>query len=217
MTEKLTLPVLRQRWESLLVNLSRSAEQERSTFEQLRSMWNEPHRAYHNLGHLAAVLAHVEILSGHASHPERVQLAAWFHDAIYNSQAPDNEERSAGLAQRTCDRWGLSLEVGQDVARLILLTKSHFADPEDLNGHVLLDADLAILGTSPSEYLQYAQAIRQEYSWVPEEDYRRGRAAVLRGFLDRDTLFFTDQYRSQMESAARINLQEELRRLGGLG
>src|SRR5262249_59491880 len=96
----------------------------------------------------------------------------------------------------------------------VLLTKTHQARPADLNGQVLLDADLAILGATPEEYAAYARAIRGEYAWVPDDGYCRGRRAVLEAFLQRPRVFSTARLAELREAAARSNLRAELRELG---
>ena len=58
-------------------------------------------RAYHDLHHLTEVLEHVDELAAEATQPDLVRLAAWFHDAVYETgegAVADNEERSAELA-----------------------------------------------------------------------------------------------------------------------
>jgi len=75
---------------------------------------------------------------------------------------------------------------------------------------IFLDLDLAVLGTSPSEYDEYAVQIRQEYIHYCWEEYAAGRRAVLNGFLAREWLYFTDHFRQRYEMQARKNLQREL-------
>ncbi len=75
---------------------------------------------------------------------------------------------------------------------------------------IFLDLDLAILGASPAKYWQYAIAIRQEYSYLSDRDYRQGRKQVLAEFLNRDRIYFTKHFNRQLESIARKNLQTEI-------
>jgi predicted metal-dependent HD superfamily phosphohydrolase len=60
--------------------------------------------------------------------------------------------------------------------------------------------------------LAYAHAIRQEYAWVPEADFRTGRRRVLESFLQRERFYFTAGMRDR-EPAARQNLAAELQSL----
>ncbi|WP_436759210.1 HD domain-containing protein [Streptosporangium sp. V21-05] len=176
---------------------------------ELITRYGEPHRRYHTTAHLEAVLTHVDALAGHAEHPDLVRLAAWFHDAVYDPRRGDNEERSAGLAERALPEMGLPAEAVATVARLVRLTVTHDPAPGDADGAVLSDADLAILGSSPEVYARYAAAVREEYGFVPDDAFRAGRAAVLRSLLDLPVIFRV----ADLEGAARANVAAELERL----
>ncbi|GAA3009277.1 metal-dependent phosphohydrolase [Streptosporangium longisporum] len=176
---------------------------------ELIARYDEPHRRYHTTAHLEAVLAGVDALAGHAEHPDLVRMAAWFHDAVYDPRNADNEERSARLAERALPEAGLSPEAVATVARLVRLTVTHDPTPDDTDGAVLCDADLAILGAPEEVYAAYAAAVREEYAFVPEEAFRAGRAAVLRSLLDLPAIFRVEG----PEAAARANIEAELERL----
>ena len=103
----------------------------------------------------------------------------------------DNEERSAALAERALAETDLPDATVAEVARLVRLTTTHDPDEGDRDGAVLCDADLAILAADPERYAAYAAAVREEYAAVPDEAFREGRAAVLRGLLDLPSLFRT--------------------------
>ncbi|MFD0889138.1 metal-dependent phosphohydrolase [Streptosporangium algeriense] len=175
----------------------------------LLSRYGEPHRKYHTIAHLEAVLDHVDALAGNAANPDLVRLAAWFHDAVYDPRRSDNEERSARIAERALPELGLPPEAVGTVARLVRLTVTHAPEPGDADGAVLCDADLAILASSPERYAAYAAAVREEYSFVPDELFRQGRAAVLRSLLDLPVIFRVAGF----EARARVNLHAELERL----
>jgi predicted metal-dependent HD superfamily phosphohydrolase len=97
-----------------------------------------------------------------------------------------------------------------EVARLVRLTATHDAAPDDRNGAVLCDADLAVLGSDATEYAQYAADIRAEYAYIDDENFRAGRIAVLQRLLDRRPLYRTERLRTDREETARRNLQTEL-------
>ncbi|WP_218825448.1 metal-dependent phosphohydrolase [Streptosporangium subroseum] len=176
---------------------------------KLITRYNEPHRRYHTTAHLEAVLAHVDTLAGHAENPDLVRLAAWFHDAVYDPRRGDNEELSATLAERALPELGLPAGAVATVARLVRLTVTHDPAPEDADGAVLCDADLAILAAPPGIYATYAAAVREEYSFVPDDAFRVGRAAVLRSLLDLPAIFRI----ADLEAAARANIHAELEQL----
>ncbi|MER5351843.1 hypothetical protein ABT093_16130 [Kitasatospora sp. NPDC002551] len=184
---------------------------------ELLRRWSEPQRRYHTTDHLDAVLGHVDALAGHADDPDAVRLAAWFHDAVYRPDRSENEERSAVLAVRALTAAGLPAARVEEVARLVRLTVTHHPGPGDRDGEVLCDADLAVLGGPPAAYAAYAAAVREEYAFVPEPDFRAGRAAVLRQLLALPALYRTPTAHARFDAAARANLAAELARLEAAG
>ena len=192
---------LRRVWNDTLPNADRLGA-------DLLRRWSEPHRAYHDVEHLAEVLAALDELADPA--PRAVRLAAWFHDAVYDPQRDDNEERSAQLAEVTLADAGLDPAEVVEVQRLVRLTATHDPAAEDSDGHLLCDADLAILGSSSARYARYVEAVRREYGYVAEPEFRAGRTQILRGFLDRPAIYRTSLGRERWESAARRNISEEL-------
>ncbi len=172
--------------------------------------YTQTHRAYHNLQHIENVLLRIEELAPPKEHELALALAAWFHDAVYQPDRDDNEERSAYVAYDALEQVGASPELMSEVVRLIRLTASHEADPDDIAGEVLCDADLAILGSPREKYVEYAQSIRQEYIHVPSTEYQVGRAQVLRSFLDREHIYRTPYAREHWEAAARENMAAEI-------
>ncbi|MEO3750708.1 metal-dependent phosphohydrolase [Streptomyces sp. B6B3] len=182
---------------------------------ELLARWAEPQRRYHTTTHLRAVLDRLGTpeLAGHPTDPLAVELAAWFHDAVYDPRVPDDEnvERSARLAEHRMPPSARRAEV----ARLVRLTAGHDPAEDDANGAALCDADLAVLAGSPEEYAAYAAEIRQEFAFVPDGTFREGRAAVLRRLLALPRLFHTPHAVAHWEPTARFNLQGELSLLTG--
>ncbi|GAB2810867.1 hypothetical protein GCM10022221_05370 [Actinocorallia aurea] len=181
--------------------------------EELLVRYAEPHRRYHTTAHLVAVLDLVDELVGEAGDPDAVRLAAWFHDAVYDPQRDDNEERSARLAERMLADTSLDPARAAHVAALVRMTKTH--DPQDADGKVLCDADLAILAAEEAAYTAYTAAVRAEYSFVPDEYFALGRTAVLEQLLGLPALFHTESARARFDAAARANLAAELATLRG--
>jgi predicted metal-dependent HD superfamily phosphohydrolase len=207
------LPGLRAAWRKLLPGVGADPVAGERVFTELAEAYGQPGRSYHNLDHVSSVLAEVEAQARRARDPAALRFAAWFHDAVYDPRAADNEERSATWAERVLGEMGVTRPTAEAVRRLILLTKSHRAGPDDADGHILLDADLAVLGAPVAEYRAYSRAIRQEYAWVPEDAYRAGRGRVLRSFLARERIYLTPAAMAALEGPARRNLEAELREL----
>lgn len=200
-------------WLQLAAELGVTPDVGPSLYADLARRYGETGRHYHTLDHLAAMLGTLAQLPLPAASSPAVRLAVWFHDVIYDSRASDNEERSSAHLRSVLQPLGLPEALLNDTARLILLTKLHQTTPDDTEGQVLLDADLAILGAQEEVYDRYAQAIRKEYAWVEEEQYRAGRGQVLRRFLQRPRLYFTQIQFDRAEQQARHNLRRELQTL----
>jgi predicted metal-dependent HD superfamily phosphohydrolase len=178
--------------------------------EGLIARWSQPHRRYHTVDHLAAVLAVIDWYAPLAPDPDAVRLAAWLHDAVYDPRAGDNEERSARLAQTVLPAAGVPAGRVAETARLVRLTAGHEVADGDPAGALLADADLAVLASSEGDYDRYAAAVRREYAHVPEDAFRAGRAAVLESLLALPALYRIVPPRSEWESRARANLKREL-------
>ncbi len=173
--------------------------------------YREPHRRYHTTTHVRWVLRHITHIAAHGEPPTdlpAVQLAALYHDVVYDPRSADNEARSALLAGLAAVALGWPPLRRQLVERLVLATAGH--TPHDIDEAVLVDADLAILGAAPGDYAAYVRAVRGEYAHVADDAWRQGRAAVLRGFLTRPQLFATGAMRTAREAQARTNLTTEL-------
>ena len=181
----------------------------------LMTRWSEPHREYHDVAHLRAVLDAVDLLAEHAVDLAAVRLAAWFHDAVYQGEAGTDEEASAVLAERVLQSVGVPRDRVAEVARLVRLTAGHDPEPGDADGAVLCDADLAVLGSDPQDYAAYVAAVRREYAAVPDDAFRAGRAAVLERLLGLDPLYRTATARRLWADRAAANLRAELDRLRG--
>jgi predicted metal-dependent HD superfamily phosphohydrolase len=179
----------------------------------LLARYAEAGRHYHDLTHLDEVLRNVDELADAARDPDVVRLAAWFHDAVYDPRADDNEENSARLAEKVLTALRVDEALVAQVARLVRLTADHLVGDDDPDAAVLCDADLAILASEAGRYADYAAGVRAEYAHVPDADFARGRTAVLRHLLDQPSLFHTPTAHATWEAPARANMKAELARL----
>jgi len=190
--------------------------------DDLERRWAEPHRGYHDLRHLDEVVAALVELRPRAVDTEgewaSVVLAAWFHDAVYDVDAPaDNERLSADLARNTLSRNGVEAGIVDTVCSLVEASAAH--DVADRRGPqaAFHDADLWILSAPEERFDGYCADVRREYAAVPDADYATGRTAILRPFVERESVYRTSHARRHWELAARRNVQRELDRLAGLG
>ncbi|MFV0427165.1 MAG: DUF4031 domain-containing protein [Beutenbergiaceae bacterium] len=177
--------------------------------DDLLRRWSAPGRNYHDGRHLLAVLNALDSLTDPVDPPLTVILAAWFHDAVYEGVPGTDEQSSADLA-RSQLRSVLAPDAIDEVARLVLITTNHQPVPTDQAGVLLCDADLAILGSSPTNYRRYCAEVRRDYDHLDEASWSRGRIQVLQGLLQRERLFHTEAGYRRWEWRARENLQHEL-------
>jgi len=195
-------------WKRLTADLGCDAAAAEAVGAELLERHLEAGRHYHRVEHIEAVLRHLDTLD--AATPVTT-FAAFFHDAIYDATAGDNEEQSARLAIERLTSLGIDAAAINDVAAIIRATAGHVLPPDPLPGMAaFLDADLAILGAELAVYRAYAVAIRQEYAHMSDDDFRDGRAQVLVHFAERDDLYFTGAGRALWDAQARENLRREL-------
>jgi predicted metal-dependent HD superfamily phosphohydrolase len=184
---------------------------------ELLDWWGQPHRQYHTIAHLVSVLSIIDGFAGHAVDADLVRLAAWGHDAVYDPRAPEdeNERASARLAGQLLAELRVPPPAISEVLRLVLLTASHEVGPDDHNGDLLCDADLAILAAEPEQYQRYTLAVRREYGHMSDDDFHAARLDLLRELLQRPNLYRIPALRTRWEQAAWMNLRRELWGLNG--
>jgi predicted metal-dependent HD superfamily phosphohydrolase len=179
------------------------------TYAALIARYAEKHRHYHTAQHIDECLAHFETARALCEHPQEVELALWFHDAIYELRAKDNEALSAQWVLRVMTEAGIGADAGQRVQALIMKT-CHDALPQTTDEQVLVDIDLAILGADAARFDEYEQQVRAEYDWVPQFLFNRTRKKILQGFLARTPLYATAHFRQQLEKKAHDNLARSI-------
>lgn len=168
-------------------------------------------RGYHNWDHIGAMLAELDAVRGEAEfvdvHFGEAELAIFFHDAVYEPLAKDNEARSAELFRGVAG--GMAEDAVRRIEASILATATH-APVADLSTRLVLDLDLCVLGAGAEDYARYARSVRAEYAAVPDAAWRAGRPAVLRRFLAREAIYQTVYFHSRLEARARENMAAEI-------
>ena len=182
-------------------------------FERLVAAYSEPHRKYHTLRHLDECFAKLDGLRTDAIHLEEVELALWFHDAIYDTRRQDNEARSADWAREVALAAKLPVAIADRIHRLVMVTR-HDAAPHESDEKVLVDVDLSILAAPAERFDEYEVQVREEYAWVPDSVFRAKRREILEEFLARDAIFNTARFVKAYEARARSNLARALQRMG---
>lgn len=199
------------RWAQVWRQVSSTANAE-PVYEELVSRYSESHRHYHNLHHIAECLGEFDEASHCAGNPVAVELAIWFHDAIYDTRAHDNEERSAELASQHLRRAGGGAVLIESVAELVLATKSHEPSSHP-DAALMVDVDLSILGQRKERFQEYEAQICQEYNWVPQSTFASKRTEILERFLARARIYATEPFVAKFEKQARENLERSIQSL----
>lgn len=198
------------RWNDLLAALGFGPDD--VTYARLRTAYSEKHRAYHTAEHIGACLSLFDEWTHHAARPAAVACALWFHDAVYNPSSSNNEEMSAGWAAEFLAHHGADEERIERVRQLILATR-HAAEPPAGDAQLVVDIDLAILGSEREAYSRFEAQVRQEYHWVPAFIFKHKRREILRSFLDRPRIYATAAAYERFEVAARRNLASAIKDL----
>ncbi len=183
--------------------------------ERLLERYSEPGRHYHDGRHVLSCLDAFDNYPGSVGDNDAVELALWFHDAVYDvhADAGANESDSAELFRVEFAPLARGRIDADAVCRLILATR-HDGEPADADAALVMDIDLGILGAEPTRYEIYAEDIRRECPHVGDSAFCEGRARVLRSFLDRRSIYHTRHFRKLLEGRARANLEGELASLG---
>ena len=192
-----------ERWNVLCLRLGMSPDGD--LYNELIAAYAQKHRVYHTLDHIASCLRHLDVVQHNLKNPEDVEMALWFHDAVYEPFSDTNEEDSAEWAADWLQDRGAEKQTVFRIADHIIDTKSHDT-PQTLDGQYMLDIDLSILGSSPSVYDEFEFNIRREYKRVPAFIFRKKRKAILEKFMARDQIYTTPYFHEKLESQARINL-----------
>jgi len=178
-------------------------------YDRLSARYGEPHRAYHTRDHLEDCLSLLAEARDQCEYPDEVALALWFHDAIYEPRRSDNELASASWLVNVASLAGVPEPSIARMSSLIMATRHETIARLGDEG-LLVDIDLAILGSSPQRFETYEAQIRREYRWVPGPIYRAGRARIMRSFLDRAAIYVTASFHARFEQEARANIARSL-------
>lgn len=186
-------------------------EADEAECDAVLARYAEPHRRYHTLRHLDECFERLEPVRTRAERVGELEMALWYHDAVYAPSASDNEARSADLAVRTLERAGLP-EVTRDRVRGLIMATRHEGVAAPGDAALIVDVDLGILAAEPGRFDEYEVEIRAEYAWVPGSLFRHKRREVLRGFVARDRIYVSGAFDGD-EGRARENLARGILRL----
>ena len=187
-------------------------EKQLRLWSEIEKHYSSSKRHYHNLTHLESLTQQLIALQSNFENWDVIVSSIVYHDVVYNVRKNDNEEKSAEYATKKLKEFSFPDSLTQRCASLILSTKKH--EDADRETNLFTDADLSILGSSSSDYKNYALQIRKEYRVYPDFLYNSGRKKVLNHFLNMKMIFKSNEFGERYEKRARLNLLEELKTLG---
>lgn len=178
----------------------------------LKSYYSDSTRHYHTISHIEDMWWEFDEHRHELDWEPPVEWAIFWHDAFYSTKMSDRANISMSAHMALVAIYHKSPEFKARVEDMIFAT-SHDYKVVSKDAELMCDFDLVILGQSPENYDIYSKAIREEYAWVPLDEYRNKRIAILQGFLDKGQIFYTSPYRQKYELAARANLAREIKTL----
>lgn len=192
----------------LLADLTRDAK-----MMGIKASYSEPHRRYHTWRHIEECR---QLLREIQQEPDAllpkeyhlVDTALLWHDIVYDPRAEfgRNELHSALFAYENAD---IPENQRQELVRLILLTTGHKTAVGDPLGQLVVSIDLAILGSDPVRYAEYAADIRAEYAHVSDWEFAKHRSKFLLGMASQPVLYPRPDFERRFGGQARKNMISE--------
>ncbi|MCW3109308.1 MAG: hypothetical protein JWQ09_3814 [Segetibacter sp.] len=209
------LDYVKEKWKQLTA-FSKKEEIKEQLWNEIVYRYAEQHRHYHNLTHIAFLYSLCDKYIDRISNPAVTGFAILYHDIVYDTYRPDNEEQSAALAETHLKQLNVNAKIIDNIKAFIIATKDHkiptgYSLQNDLG--LFLDFDIAILGAEPETYQAYSEKIRQEYLKYPDKVYKEGRKQALKKVLESEKIFITNDFIETMEVAARQNINREVGQL----
>jgi predicted metal-dependent HD superfamily phosphohydrolase len=185
--------------------LPNTADGSAMVYQQLQDAYNEPQRVYHSFQHIQCCLSLFDQISHLMKNPDAVELAIWFHDAIYQLGASDNEQLSADLFLNLTD--GLFEDnIRETVYQHIMATCHTSAQITDLDTQLMVDIDLSSFGLPWPDFLRDSKKVRQEMGHICDAEYYQKQIAFQQCLLRRPSFFYSDYFIEHYEAQARSNL-----------
>lgn len=203
-----------ERWKNLLSKFSKKSMISLDIpYNRITTVYNKLGRHYHNLNHISTCLEEFDSVGKSSfEYPLESEVAIWFHDFIYFINDTNNEEKSALVANGYLWSLGFSPEQRNKVRQIILAT-SHNETVTDNDSQLVCDIDLATFGKPKKIFTEYEQNIREEYYSIPDVEYYAARMKILKKFLARDNIYYSQFFRKKYELEARRNIFESIEEL----
>jgi predicted metal-dependent HD superfamily phosphohydrolase len=178
-----------------------------AVYADLRDRLGGRGRSFHNLGHIDDCLQRFDEVAPRLGDRDAVEVALWFHDAIYEPGNPDNERQSAQLF---LDQSAGALPQFRRRVCALILTTRRARTPRSNDCKFIDDIDLAGFGSPWEEFMRNGARLRREFSTQSDSDYYRGLSAFLSALRRRPQFFRTEYFIERYEKQARKNLDRLL-------
>ena len=186
-----------------------------AVFGELDALYREPHRRYHTPAHIEHCLCCFDLAADRMDEPDAVEMALWFHDAVYDVPTEENERRSAELFAARAGGRG-SERFRSKVHRLIMVT-THREPPATLDESFIVDIDLSSFGLPWEEFLRDSIAVREEFPLVPDAEFYPRHRKFVESLVARPAFCFTEFFRDRHEARARENIERLFARIEAQG
>lgn len=217
---------IREMWINFCNTVEADPKHVDEIFGWLDRFYNEPGRHYHNWSHIESCINQLHNTINKISDfsllekCNELEYALWFHDVIYSFGFQNtDEEASAKLACICAEKLKITGKIDMFVvSSLITVTKDHepeirpyigFKDAQNL----MVDIDLSIFSKDEKTVNEYDEAIRNEYFWVPFDDFSKGRVQALKKYYYRDDVYFSPYFGSYNRDA-KANLKRLIDKYG---
>jgi predicted metal-dependent HD superfamily phosphohydrolase len=185
-----------------------------AVYADLQRRLDGPDRRFHNLSHIHDCLHRFDEVASMLTDPDAVELALWFHDAIYVPSDPQNERLSAELF--LAQSIGATPVFRRRVCGLILATR-HQGPSLTNDRRFIEDIDLAGFGDTWEHFMQEGALLREEFAALSDVQYHTGQVCFLARLKNRPWFFSTDYFRDRYEAKAQANLERLLLELAERG
>ncbi|KAL2747359.1 uncharacterized protein V1477_004051 [Vespula maculifrons] len=188
-------------------------------FDKLKQAYSGEKRIYHNLDMLCEKLNHYHEIKNNLKNPQAFLLALIFQNYEYDPKVINDEIKNLEHFIVFAEEAGLTVnsELREETCALLEIMAIHSTEAHKIGGafgcedaHYFLDLDMAVLGSLPENYAEYARKIRGEYAFLSEPMYTALRLKVLQNFVQIPNIFATKEFREKFEEQARENIQAEI-------
>eukprot|EP00397_Hematodinium_sp_SG-2012_P063159 GEMP01086659.1.p1 GENE.GEMP01086659.1~~GEMP01086659.1.p1 ORF type:complete len:227 (+),score=48.43 GEMP01086659.1:128-808(+) len=190
---------LRECWRGVATSLGIPESLSEEWWTTIEERHTEEWRHYHTLQHLQDLVHCTKEYE--VENRNFVMLAIFFHDIVYNPQAPPgkNEDDSAELFEKFAN----TTQLDDSLRRNVTKTPDMYVYP--VHANLFLDFDMAVLAWPWERYLKYTHQVREEYQHVAQPMWCLARSQ----FLEKSANTKIFHALTDLEPLAQSNIQRE--------